>query len=288
MKIIKKTDSKKKFVKKELYPLVDEIVDKLRKPKFKEVTFLFTENPKKAFLDMVNPDRIPHGRHYGKMEFWISESVSSFSIQEGNRVKILINTRDPFIRDKKYAAGLIAHEFMHTIVKSMGIEPRISEVGGKQWPSIIKTLERIGENYEEVLTDLIKLVTFYILCMKDIIVDTVLIENGFEEEIFTQKKIASTSRKKSIGVNRLNLANVMVLYVGFHSMWIPFKLKSPKYLKEIREPFKIPGFVEKECDKVLKELKDVRPGVKNHEKEIREVVISGLDAYRRIYKKLKT
>jgi len=286
MKLLKKTFSKKKFVKKDLYPLVDKIVKNMKKPNFKEVEFIFTENPKKAFLDIANPEKIYHGRRYDKMEFWLSESVSSFSIQEGNCVKIMINVNDPHIKNMDYATGLIAHEFMHTIVKSEGIEPRISEVGGKQWPFIIKTLEKIGENYEDVLTDLIKLVTFFILCMKDLIVDTILIENGFEKEILTQRELNYASEKKLITVNQSNLANTMILYIGYHNMWIPLRLKSSKYIKKIKEPFKVPYFIEKECKKVLKELKDVRPGAKNHEKEIKDVVRAGLNAYKILYKKL--
>ncbi len=286
MKILKKTDSGKKFVKKELYPLVDEVVKNLGMHDFTQVTFLFTETPKKAFLDIANPERMYHGRRYDKMEFWLSESVSSFSIQEGRRVKIMINVKDSGIRDLKYARGLIAHEFMHTIVKSRGIEPRISEVGKKQWPFIIKTLEKIGENYEDVLTDLVKLVTFFILCMKDIIVDTILVENGFEEGILAQRKLNSKGRKR-IKVGRAGLANVMVLYIGYHSMWIPLKLKNPGYARQVKQPFIVPKFVEKACMGVLKELEDVKPGVKNHEKEIGEVVRAGLDAYRKLYIKLK-
>ncbi|UCG95883.1 MAG: hypothetical protein JSV92_02440 [archaeon] len=287
MKLVKKTDSNRNFVKKDLYPLVNEVVKRLGIPKFREVAFLFTENPKEAFLDIANPERMYSGRRYDKMEYWLSESVSSFSVQEGNKVKIMINLKDPNIKNRGYATGLIAHEFMHTIVKSEGIEPRISEVGKKQWPFIIKTLERIGENYEQVLNDLVKLVTFFILCMKDLIVDTILIENGFEEEIFEHKRLASASGSKRIKVGRLNLARAMILYIGYNNMWIPFKLKSPKYLKELKRPFGIPDLVEKECKKVVKELEDVRPGVKNHEKEIREVVRAGLDAYRKMYRKLK-
>jgi|GEM_PF-2307054 len=283
MKVLKKTDSKKGFVKRELYPLVDSIIGRMGRPKFREVLFFFTENPKRAFLSMANPERMYHGRRYDKMEYWLSESVSSFSINEGSRVKIMINVNDPYIRNRKYATGLLAHEFMHTIVKSRGIEPRISQVGRKQWPLIIRTLEKIGENYEEVLSDLIKLVTFLILCMKDIIVDTILLENGFEREILAQRKIDSLPEKKSIKVNRQNLANVMIIYIGYKTMWIPFILKYPYVNKE---PFKIPEFVKKECDKVVKELMDVRPGMKNQEKEIREVVGIGLETYKKLYKKL--
>jgi len=284
MKIIKKTDSKKKFVKK-IYPIVDEVVKKLGECGFRKVVFLFTENPKKAFLDVFNPKRMPHGRQYGKMELWISESVSSFSIQEGKDVKIMINIKDPFIRDLEYARGLIAHEYMHAILKYRGIEPRISKVGGEQWPFIIKTLERIGENYEDVLTDLIKLVTFLILCMKDLIVDTVLIENGFEKEIMKQRKLNSVAGRKRLKVDKKNLVDIMTLYIGFQNMWIPFRLKYKGF--GVRIPFKIPEQVERECNKVIKELEDVRPGARNHSKEIREVVLAGLEAYRKLYKKLK-
>jgi len=284
MIVKKRCDSKKRFIKKDLYPIVDDVVKKLGKSDFEEVVFLFTENPKKAFLKIANPEKMYSGRRYDNMEFWISESVSSFSISEGEKVKILINANDPYISDRKYATGLIAHEFMHTILKSRGIEPRISQVGKKQWPFIIKTLEDIGEDYEEVLTDLTKLVTFYILCMKDIIVDTILIENGFEEEIFAEKGMNFTSKKKKIKVNKRNLANVMILYVGFYSMWIPFKLKSPGV--EIKQPFVVSKLVEKECNKVVREMKDVRPGVKNHEKEIKEVLRVGLGAYKKLWKKL--
>lgn len=284
--IIKKTDSKRKFVKKSLYPVVDEVVKRLGKTGFSKVVFLFTENPKKAFLDVANPERLYHGRRYDSMEYWLSESISSFSMHEGKTVRIMINVRDPYIRDINYAKGLIAHEFMHTIVKSRGIEPSISKTGKRQWPFIIKTLEKIGENYENVLNDLVKLVTFFTLCMKDLIVDTILIENGFESEILAQKKMASSSGRKSIRVSRLNLANVMILYIGFHCMWIPLELKSAKYKGMVKRPFKVPGFLEKECDRVLRELEDVRPGVRNHEKEVSEVVKAGLDAYRRLYRKL--
>ena len=286
MRIVKKTDSKRKFVKKALYPLVDEVVKRLGRPDFREVVFLFTENPKKAFLEVANPEGLYHGRRYDNMEYWLSESISSFSMHEGKKVRIMINIKDPYIRDLNYARGLIAHEFMHTIVKSRGIEPSISEVGKRQWPFIIKTLEKIGENYENVLNDLVKMVTFFILCMKDLIVDTILIENGFENEIFAQKRMASTSSKRLIKVNRSNLANVMILYIGFNCMWIPFRLKYPKYKDRVKTPFKVPRFLEKECDRVLRELEDVRPGLRNQEKEISEVVRVGLDAYRKLYRKL--
>lgn len=287
MKIVKKKDTDSKFIVRELYPLVDEVIEKLGKSKFREVTFFFTKNPKKAFLDTANPERMYHGRRYDKMEYWLSESVSSFSLQKGRKVDIMINVKDPNMRNRKYAKGLIAHEYMHTIVKSRGIEPRISEVGKKQWPFIIKTLEEIGENYEQVLTDLVKLVTFFILCMKDLIVDTILIENGFAEEVLENKKLASSSKTRSIKVNRLNLADVMIVYVGYYSMWIPFKLKSKDYVRKIKQPLKVPDFIEKECKKAVKELEDVKPGVKNHEKEIREAVRAGLKAYRKLYEKVK-
>ncbi len=287
MKLIKKTDSRKKFVKELLYPIVDEIVKKIGKNKFDEVFFLFTENPKKAFLKIANPEKMYHGRRYDKMEFWLSESVSSFSITEKKKVKIMINIKDKFIKNRKYAKGLIAHEYMHTVVKSNGIEPRISEVGKKQWPLIIKTLERIGENYEEVLSDIIKLVTFCILCMKDLIVDTILIENGFEEEIYEEKKLLSFENNKKIKTSRKNLANLMIIFIGYHNMWIPLEMKSAKYKEKIKKPFKLSKNVEKECDKVLKQLKDVRPGAKNHEKEIKEVVVSVLKAYEKLYEKIE-
>lgn len=282
--IIKRTDSSKAFVKMILYPITDEVVKRLDKPGFDDIVFLFTENPKKAFLDVADPERMYHGRRYDRMEYWLSESVSSFSLNEGRKVMIMINVKDPYIRDRDYAKGLIAHELMHAIIKSRGIEPRISEVGKKQWPFIIKTLENIGENYELVLNDLVKLVTFLILCMKDIIVDTILIENGFEKEILAQRKMESGT--KAIKVGKSSLANAMILEIGFHAMWIPFELKSKEFYGKIKKPFKIPPLLERECKKVVKELKDVKPGVKNHEKEIREAVRAGLDVYRRLYRRV--
>lgn len=283
--ITKKTDSKKAFVRKFLYPITDRVVKRLGRPA-DEIFFLFTENPKKAFLDIANPERMYHGRRYDKMEYWISESVSSFSLHDGKRVKIMINIKDPYIRDRDYATGLIAHEFMHTIIKSRGIEPRISEVGKKQWPFIIKTLEKIGENYDFVLNDLVKLVTFIILCMKDIIVDTILIENGFEKEILAQKRMESGSGRRMIKVSRSNLASAMILEIGFRCMWIPFELKSADYRRQIKKPFRMPSFIERECDRIVKELKDVKPGMKNHEKEISEAVRACLEAYRKLYKRV--
>jgi len=281
MKIYKRTNSKKKFIKK-LYPLVDEVVERVyKKPKVKKVIFFFTDNPKKAFLDMANPERIPHGRQYGKLEKWLSEGISSFSIQDKDTAIIMINNRDPVLKNKKAAKALIAHEFMHTIEKSYGMEPKISRVGGKQWPLIIKTIQDIGKDYENVLNDLIKLTTFFILCMKDIIVNEKLIESGFEEELLEWHKYFKP--QKISKVNRRNLADVIISYVGYKTSWIPFEVKMGM---KIKYESMLPKNIERECNKILKELKDINTK-KFPDRDISEVVKTGLDVYRRLYKKLK-
>jgi len=281
MNIIKRTDSKKKFVKK-LYPIVDEVVERVyKKPKVKRVIFFFTDNPKKAFLDIVNPERIPHGRQYGKLEKWLSEGISSFSIQDKNTAIIMINDLDPILKNKKAAKALIAHEFMHTIEKSYGMEPKISKIGGKQWPFIIKTLQNIGKDYETVLNDLIKLTTFFLLSIKDIIVNEKLIESGFEEEMLEWHKYFKPQRIAR--VNRKNLADVIISYVGYKISWIPFEVKMGM---KIKYENMLPKNIERECNKILKELKDIKTR-KFPDREISEVVKTGLDVYRRLYKKIQ-
>ncbi|MCD6477846.1 MAG: hypothetical protein J7K87_02485 [Candidatus Aenigmarchaeota archaeon] len=280
MKVIKKTDSKKKSVKK-LYRFVDEVVERIyKKPRVKNVLFFFTEDPKRAFLNIIDAENVPHGRQYGKLEKWLSEDLSSFSVQNKKIAVIMINLNDPVLRNDKAAKALIAHEFSHTIEKSYGVEPKISRVGGKQWPFIIKTLQRIRKDYGTVLNDLIKLTTFFILCMKDIIVDEFLIESGFEEELEELRKYYKPKRIRKI--NKNNLADTIISYIGYRIEWIPFEVKLNR---KIRYREFVPEMVEKECNKVVKQLKDIRPG-KLTQKDIKEVVRTGLDAYRKLYKKM--
>ncbi|MCJ7450753.1 MAG: hypothetical protein MUP58_03370 [Candidatus Nanohaloarchaeota archaeon QJJ-9] len=165
----------------------------------------------------------------GLLEVCEESGSSSFSVSDKSYV--LIVTEDRFSKDNlKALEGLIAHELMHSVQREEGLEDEIEDVAVSFSDTVVRELEERGVSPEDSVDFISDVMGTMIFCLKDLYVNTELVEAGFSEELASYYRLILDTEglvsAPEIYSNDENLGEVeeaLKFVLEFLPAWIPFR-----------------------------------------------------------------
>ncbi len=160
---------------------VKEVLDRLEGEEGLDFTFVFVEDKTDMndIVDQLDLDTAEQELFIAKVR---KEGSSNFSV--GDQDFLIIDIDENFLTANESALrGLVAHELMHTVHREAELEETIQKAAFDRSERIIKELADRGHTKDEAMRFFRQVVSTSVFCLKDLIGNAELIEQGFAEEL---------------------------------------------------------------------------------------------------------
>lgn len=160
---------------------VEEVLERLEGEEGLAFTFVFIEDKTdlEEIIDQLDLDTAERELFKAKVR---KEGSSNFSIEDVDF--LIIDIDEPFLLENASALrGLIAHELMHTVHREEKLEEEIQQAAVERSDRIIEKLADRGYTKDEAMRFFRQVVSTAVFCLKDLIGNAELIEQGFAGDL---------------------------------------------------------------------------------------------------------
>lgn len=168
---------------------------------------------------------------------------TSVSLTSGGQEFIIIRADRAFLQQGPAALrGLLAHELMHTVQRESGVEQAIEDAAKDYQDAMVDRLAESGMDEDEISRFIYTVFQTAIFALKDLEANTALIDQSFTDDLVAYyhhmlglDEFCPAPDFHNGEASLESVENAVTFELGLLPSWLPFVVKEPDTVSEIRE-----------------------------------------------------